>query len=739
MFKKFLAFFLATIVLFGAVGMMYFKFIAQTSYPVFIESFPHGMLTVDRGDTNGEDSKFYINCKKGQTLTININPERTENKYYNLSKLTVNGIDVTDEVNMLQYRVKVDSKLTILAYFKKGKRPSSEEEIKKLSYDHEPIIEYPAESEYIGSDDAYDFSDPSIIFDEKSGYYYCFGSKNKVMRSKDLLNWEHRTTYFPSPSGESGNTAMSLDTFPSVRKWAKAHGYNSGKSLTASTNNAEPLAPDIIKIGSTYFLYFSLCKEENSSEAAIFCVKTTDLEYAVDNNDWQDGGLVISSCGYNKGSNNEKPNKSFYEEAVAVHPGVFEDENGNLFMTYGSYCGKDKINGSINLVELNSKNGLLKKDSAYNQNGSDISTVHGETRFKSGTLVSKPGSIPALDKNQGSLVTAADIVFNKNTGYYYLFVTYGNEQTNYNIRVARSKSVGGPYEDWNGENMSEFSSSKRNNQYTKGLSLIGGYNFAMSSNGGVSYVDVGKASTGSPCIIKIAGGQWIMALQSRLYYKAENNIYAGDKAAELYDVSANTAPFLEIRQIFFNSDGWPLAVAESYTGESAKRKIKESKMNGNWDVVVLERSASETDHLAIERSVSQPLTIIDSVAISRNNIDKKTRLSKLKFEKADDYSYNLLLDGVIYKIYPTIAWDWELSEPAYIFSGIGDDGTTVWGKKNYSPYMGIYTDAYYYALSQADDETQQVYNARMSEISANPSQVAIDEMTKELVKKVLEK
>lgn len=737
MFKKFMAFAMAVIILFGAVGVMYVKYLKPDDYPVFLESFGHGVLTVDSDEASGKDSKYMIRCKPGETLTVNINPERTEKVYYNLSKLVVNGIDVTDEVNMLQYKVEVNEKLNILATFKKGTKTEETTTASSVSYENEPDIIMPCDTEYLGSVNAYDFSDPSIIYDDKSGYYYCFGSSNVVARSKDLINWENRTTYFASPKGADSDAVMKFSDFPSVKKWAKTHGYDSDEAFSSANNNREPQSPDIVKIGSVYYLYFSLVKSKNANESAIFCVRTTDLAYSIENHDWQDAGLVISSCGYNSGTNKEDKKKYCYDESFATSASVFFDKDGALFMAYGSYCGKEEINGGIYLLELNPKTGLLKDGSKYNEQGNLISTLHGETRFNTGALIAKPGSVPALGKKQGSLVSECDILYNSNTDYYYLFVTYGDEESNYNIRVARSKNVDGPYTDYDGNSMAEFSSSKRKNQYTKGFMLLSGYNFTMSSGGGVSYTNVGKASTGCPSIVKTSDGKWLMASQSRVYYKVGDDIVTGDALAKENELSVDTAPALEIRQIFFNSDGWPLAVAEAYTGESAKKSVKASNMYGHWDVVVLDKSADEEDYTAVSRSVSQPVTIMNGIAISKKNIEDGTKLSKLKFEKNDKYSYNLLLDGVTYTIYPTVAWDWELSEGALVFSGTGSDGSTIFGKKNFSAFMGIYTDAYYYVLSQADEETQQTYNEKMSQISANPSQSKIDSMTKAIIKKIL--
>ncbi len=124
--KKFLAFFSVVIILFGAVGGLYLKYIHQSEYNVFIESYSHGKMTLEGGgEKDGTAKKFRVTCKKGKTVTVKIAPERTKNAYYDLAHFTVNGVDLTDEVkDSLEYEFTVEKKTNIVATFKKGKKSS---------------------------------------------------------------------------------------------------------------------------------------------------------------------------------------------------------------------------------------------------------------------------------------------------------------------------------------------------------------------------------------------------------------------------------------------------------------------------------------------------------------------------------------------------------------------------------------------------------------------------------------
>ncbi len=745
--KKFLAFFTATVLLFGGVFLIYWKHVRPSEYMIFVESFGHGVITVDSKNTVGTDEKYRVACDNGQVLTLNINPERTDSTYYNLKKLIVNGENVTDDVNMLQYKVTADKKLNVLAFFKKGKRPEGYKAEEATSTIKKPAIDKYADNRYIGSYAAYDIKDPCIFYDEKTEYYYCFGSDNVVVKSKDLINWTARTTYFPTPEEAQSNTIMSFSAFKSVKNWAKEHGYGGDETYSNESQDRTPLSPEIIYRKGVYYLYFSLSKTADANESAIFCVKTDDLAKAIETKEWTDVGLVISTCGRHAGSeivedeaSGEKNKHSFkasYDNANAVHPAVINTENG-LFMIYGGSYGREKISGEIYIVELSTKNGLLKAASPLNSQGEVISNLHGSARFQAGTLIAKPGRIPALSKNDGSLLSGADIVYNKETGYYYLFLTYGDMESNYNIRVARAKSPEGPYTDFGGADMSAFGKSARNNQYTKGLMLLGGYNFLSSSNGGVTYTDIGRASIGSPSIIKTSKGKWFMGSQSQLYYKLDSVITTG-AAQAVSKALTDVYPFpsLEVRELKWSVDGWPVACPETYSGTAASNKIKQASLYGNWDTVIFDPSGDSEDYKAVARNTSQTVTILEKAVITEKDIQKGRKLSTEGNLTKESGYYTVVIDSVRYNIYPMAVWDFELEEGTVVFTGYSEDGTAIWGKKNFSDALGINTTTFYHVLSMCDETVQSEYAEKMQKISGNPSQTDIDAMTGELVEIVL--
>lgn len=739
--SKFLMFLTLTLILFGMVFGLYWKYIRSAEYPVFLESFDHGVLTVDSLETTGKDNKYKLFWDKDEIITVNINPERTSKAYYNLDKLIVNGEDVTDQVSMLQYRTPVTSKMTILAYFKKGKAPEAVAENTVKGSAKTPVITKYYDNTYVGAYAAYDVEDPAIFADTKSGYYYCFGSDNVVIKSKDMVNWTGRTTYFKTPENANTNAIMDFSQFESVKAWAETHGYDNYYAVSDTNSDRTPLSPDIVKIGDVYYLYYSLSKQAGANESAIFVAKTNDLAKSISEKKWADGGMVICSCGRHagtekvtdaEGNRSDQAVTAQYDAANAVHPSVYYD-GASLYMVYGGYQGGDTINGGIYLLELDPATGLIKAGSSVNTAGETIGTIHGSDEKTAGTLLARPGTAPALTQGGSSIISAADITYNKDTGYYYLFTTYGVDDTNYNIRVARSESISGPYTDFKGNSMTDTSA----NQYDRGYMLLGGYSFTSSSKGSVAYTDIGRASVGSPKLMLASNGVWLMASQSQLYYKVGKDIVTGSVIAEKEGITANTEPSLDIRELSWDDTGWPIVMPEIFTGRPASTDTNEEDMYGIWDVLVFDSSADKKDYRAVSRSASQRLSILKQAVISAKDIAGGKELNTKGTLKKEGDCYKLTVDGVEYKLHTRYLWDWELKQGSLIFTGLGADGSTIWGKKNFSSTTGMYTDAFYYLYDMCDDATKAEVDEKVAKISANPSQTHIDVLSEAMIKRIV--
>lgn len=689
--KKFLVF-IATVLILCAAGFWgYREFVRPKNYAVFVSSMKHGTVNVEGYEKTGTEKDYRVVVPNGETITLNISPEITDSSYYVLSKLLVNGDNVTDSVDMLSFSMPVTNKLSIIAYFKSSDRPESIETPSKLDMPSGKVKKYNSENKYLGSAGAYGMSDPSVIYEPDSGYYYCFASYNKVSRSTDLVNWENMGTYFKTPAGSEDESIFDFSRFESIEKWGAENGYDTDYASSSDELSRAPLSPEIIKVGDTYFLYFTVRKNSTDNTAAIFCVRTDDLDGAVAANKWEDAGLVICSNGK--------------DGVCACDPSVFEAE-GELFMAYGGYFGKSgKTKGGIYLLGLDSRTGRISSSSDISMQGDRLSGGD----FYSGYCIAKPGKI----KNDSDVVSAADVMYVEDTGHYYMFVTYGTQGNSEGIRVFRSDDVKGPYKDVNGK---DAKTDKKRNQLEIGTKIAAGYTFTSSRSDGVEENELGRCSVGSPCLVKTNNG-YVMFAHSGIY-------------------ESEAKPSLDIRKVIWDENSWPLLSPEVYRGEKAQ-KVDVSEMYGIWDVVVFNYNACSSDIFSTENNESFKTTIFPGVAVTEKNIRDGEKLEKLSFAADGDYSFRVTINSVEYKVYAVAAWDSELSCACVVFTGISEDGSTVWGKKSISSSTALYTDVFDYALDLADSKTKAAYEKKFKKISSAPSQTRINTLASNLIAELL--
>jgi arabinan endo-1,5-alpha-L-arabinosidase len=222
--------------------------------------------------------------------------------------------------------------------------------------------------------------DPSTIVRDGSRFYvYATGGGLPMSISDDGWTWRRAGTVMQSvPEGKPGAEVI-------------ARGGNN------------TWAPDLMKVGDKYFLYYSAPGTQPKSAIGLLVGKTLDPsspEYG-----WTDAGPVVWSDGV--------------EDSNAIDPGVFRDPtNGSLWLTYGSYFGY------IRLVELDPKTGK---------------------RF-----YPQRTPVNVAINSEASIIIA-------NEGWYYLLVTHGSccagAASSYSIRMGRARKVTGPYLDRSGVDM----------------------------------------------------------------------------------------------------------------------------------------------------------------------------------------------------------------------------------------------------------------------------------------------
>src|SRR5690348_7690059 len=141
--------------------------------------------------------------------------------------------------------------------------------------------------------------DPSTVI-VHAGRYYTYGTGGlPILSSDDGWTWQRQGSVFSQlPGGKPGEATL-------------ARGGNNG------------WAPDVIRIGDQYFMYYSAPGTQPRSAIGLLIGKTLDPnspDYG-----WRDAGPVVWSDGV--------------EDSNAIDPGVLLGPDGRLWLTYGSYFG----------------------------------------------------------------------------------------------------------------------------------------------------------------------------------------------------------------------------------------------------------------------------------------------------------------------------------------------------------------------------------------------------------------
>lgn len=320
--------------------------------------------------------------------------------------------------------------------------------------------------------------DPSII--EANGTYYIFGSHMTGASSSDLRHWTS------IGDGYSDNNPI----FNKLLTTEHTFDYAGSKDSVIPTDDLgiHVWAPDVIynKAQGLYYMYFCTTSTWNASNLCYATSESPEGPYT-----WQ-GALIYSgftkdtlaatdvtdyvSKTYAEGHYITSANEYNYRlYPNAIDPTVFYDKDGRMWMVYGSWSG------GIYLLELDATTGLVIHPEADPDNNVD---AYFGKRLIGGGHKSIEGPY---------------ILYDEESDYYYLFVSYGSlvREGGYQIRVFRSKTVDGDYVDMNGEqpvpgtNHAPYGLKLSGNYYLPGLTkayMATGHNSAFIDTDGKKYL-----------------------------------------------------------------------------------------------------------------------------------------------------------------------------------------------------------------------------------------------------------
>ena len=512
--------------------------------------------------------------------------------------------------------------------------------------------------------------DPSIVWEPNTQTYYIFGSHRAAAKTKDLMNW----TEFKAPwkAGSNNNAADNVSfTTPAVTKvkkggqeydfnfdaqaWSKRgnSGYNIGGNLWA---------PDVVynKAMQKWCMYMSVNGDAWFSSIVLLTAdniegpytyqapvvisgfkngtsyKDTDLEIVI-------GEQASLPERYNVG------NKWGERYPNNIDPCVFYDEEGKLWMSYGSWSG------GIWMLELDENTGLRDYDVDYELvgegNGITVDPYFGK-------------------KIAGGYYASGEASYIEYIGgYYFLFVTNGglaaggvaNDYNNggYQMRVFRSEKPDGPYVDANGNEailpryLLNFGASE--NDGNRGVNIFGAY----GEWGNQTRKNYSERSQGHNSIIAAEDGRTYLVYHTRFQNRGEGHE-------------------VRVHQVFQNEEGWLVAAPFEYTGEEVKsadiansQQIATDQIAGGYKLLIHNYKLDHT-----KKALSKP------VEISLNADGTITGDNNGQWTIQEGKSYiNITLGNTLYQGVMVEQTMEPSDDKVVAFTAMAKNGVSIWGYK----------------------------------------------------------
>ena len=548
--------------------------------------------------------------------------------------------------------------------------------------------------------------DPSVVYEPTSKYYYLFGTHRGMARSKDMMAWSSFSYTF-GQTNESGKVISTLANTASTTGNTFSKFFQKNMTTTITIGGVEKTfgnfdvhawsaaaskdyeldgnmwAPDIIynEQMKKWCLYFSINGDSWASSIVLLTAdkitgpyvyqgpvvfsgfgntsnanlsyKKTDLELAL-------GEQKSLPARYNVGSKwgNRWPN--------CIDPCVFFDEEGKLWMTYGSWSG------GIWMLELNEETGLRDYDVKYNVAGSGdgvTSDPYYGKKIAGGYYVS----------GEGSYIEYIN-------GYYYLFMSYGfmlsalpddPDAGGYQMRVFRSEKPDGPYKDSRGASAvyTQYAKNFGPNCDTRGVNIFGAY-------GDWGLMSLAEREQGHNSIIAAEDGRTYLVYHTRFQDNTQGHA-------------------VRVHQVFQNQDGWLVAAPFEYTGETVK----------SADISTTQQVATEnipgTYKLMIHRYGldykwgNQELVTPIDITLSADGTISGDKSGK--WEAVEGTSYvNLTIGGVPYKgvmvdqvmesnttSWPSTSFTPNKKNKTVAITALARSGVTVWAYRTGDDPTGI--------------------------------------------------
>lgn len=491
--------------------------------------------------------------------------------------------------------------------------------------------------------------DPSIAVG-KDGMYYVFGSHIAAAKSEDLVNWTSFANGYTTKNNTLyGDLSKNLDE---SFQWA-------GCDDSDCKHGFAVWAPDVFwnehyinEDGSkgAYMLYY--CTSSTYIRSCIGYAVSQEIEgpYTyVDTIIYSgftkekafDSNSTVNKCYKNtnipkliKEGKLDGLNESWFAGETAfknayapnaIDPALFFDAEGKLWMTYGSWSG------GIFLLEINPETGepIYPGKSSKTEDFRIVDSYFG-TRIAGGHTASGEGPF---------------IVYDEETEYYYLYMTYEylDAFSGYNMRLFRSKTPEGPYEDAKGHNAA-LPGNIGHNDY--GIKVMG--NYTLSSLEGKTLG--GYRSCGHNSALIDADGSRYLFYHTRF--------------------EKNPGPHeVRVHQQFMNSKDWPVtAVFENKGDKISETGYRAESIVGDYEFINHGIQCDKENMIAV-----QNITLHEDGTISGD--------MEGSWSEADDsYLAEFVIDDVVYSgVFFRQHDESAEAKEVMTFTAVGENNMTIWG------------------------------------------------------------
>ena len=522
--------------------------------------------------------------------------------------------------------------------------------------------------------------DPSVVWDPSSQTYYIFGSHRDHAKSTDMINWTKITVPWATATSSNADPNIAF-TMPEVTKVKKggeeydfafdaikwsALGGAQGQAKYNVTGNQ--WAPDVIynKAMQKWCMYLSINGDNWYSSIIMLTADNIEGPYRYqapvvisgfkNGTEYKDTDLEVVLGSLDALPDRYKTGSKWGERwPNNIDPCVFYDEEGKLWMSYGSWSG------GIWMLELDEETGLRDYDVEYELtgkgNGITVDPYFGK-------------------KIAGGYYVSGEASYIEHIGdYYFLFMSYGglaaggkaNDYNNggYQMRVFRSENPDGPYKDMNGTD-AVYNSYQLNfgpdANSNRGINIFGAY----TDWGNQAKGNLGERSQGHNSIIAAEDGRTYLVYHTRFQNRNEEHQ-------------------VRVHQVFLSKNGWLVAAPFEYTGEqvttadiATTQQIATDQIPGDYKLLI---HKYKLNHL--KKEAVSPVDI----QLNADGTISGSQTGTWSIEEGTSYVIIKIGTTTYYGVFVEQTLE-PTDDKAVAFTAVTKNGQTIWGYQT-APSTGI--------------------------------------------------